>query len=100
MLLVICSLLALSLLIALLAPFWLCEEGILLPTTIAHDPERLQQLKDGLVRDYREDEDAFQQGLIAPREWHKRRAYLINRYVDLSRRLDYLSKQRKATYDV
>ena len=67
MVVVICGLLAVSLLITLLSPFWLCDEGVLLPATIANNPEELKRRQTKLLDAYLADEEAYKQGAISQR---------------------------------
>jgi hypothetical protein len=88
---VVCALIALSLVGAVLAPLWLCDEGVLLPSTIADNPMRLMEMAQKILADYLADEAAFRHGRITARQWQQRQNYLVNRYIDLRRRQDYLS---------
>jgi hypothetical protein len=89
----VAALLACSLALALLAPFWLCEEGLLLPSTIADSPERLAEEKQRILEEYLADERAFRLEAITKREWQQRQRYLVDRFIDMSRRWDYLALQ-------
>jgi len=86
--------LAISLVLALvlLAPFFSKDASALSQGSSINDPKLLQSLKDSLVKRYIDEDAAFKRGSLSALAWEKRRAFLVNRYVDAARRLDYLEK--------
>ena len=91
MMLFIGSMVSLALLISVLSPFWLGKGGLLLPASTLNDPEKARRLKKTVLTRYLSDENAFREGAISKSEWNQRRQFLTNRYIDLSRRLDFLT---------
>ena len=86
----ICGLIGLAFLIAILSPFWLGSGGLLISSTMYNDPEKIKNIQNIILKKYVEEEQAHQNGSITKGEWLKRSQYLFNRYLDLSRRSDYL----------
>jgi len=84
------SMLSLALIVCVLSPFWLGKGGLLLPASTLSDPDKARRLKKIVLNRYVSDENAFNDGAISKSEWNQRRQFLTNRYIDLSRRLDYL----------
>jgi hypothetical protein len=58
--------------------------------SFSSDPERLQAAKDAVIERYIADKKIFEQDLISKRAWIARQELLINKYVDASRRLDFV----------
>ncbi len=73
-----------------LAPFWIGPGGLLQASAQINSKETLTGLKQALVKRYLEDEKAFKEGNLSKLAWNKRKDFLTHRYVDASRRLDYL----------
>lgn len=82
----------LAFVVFILSPFWLGQGGQLVESTNIDDPERIKQLKQLIVERYILDEAAQKSGDITESEWLQRQSFLANRYIDLSRRFDYLSQ--------
>lgn len=80
------------LLLALISPFFVRESQVLSHGASINDPQVLQSLKDQLIRRYVEEEAAHKSGNLSDAAWQKRRQFLVNRYVDAARRLDFLEK--------
>lgn len=78
----------------LLLPFWSGSGGLLAASGSIRSPEVLVSLKEVIVRRYLEDERAHQNGTLGKLAWEKRRTFLINRYIDAARRLDFLEYTR------
>ena len=79
-----------------LSPFWLGRGGRLLESGSVNSPEKLERIRAALVSRWLDDEHAFQVGSITKREWEIRQAWLTNRFIDASRRLEYLEYINKA----
>jgi hypothetical protein len=77
-------------LIVLLLPFFVGRGGALQAGSAVNSPDQLERIKQALLKRYLEDEQAFQDKRISRMVWQQRRQYLVNRYVDTARRLDYL----------
>jgi hypothetical protein len=84
---VVISLLAL---LVVLVPFFRGEGGMLSSASFSSDPERLQASKAAIIERYIADHKIFKQDLISKRAWTGRQELLINKYVDASRRLDFV----------
>lgn len=76
---------------AVVAPFLTGGERRLQSALFSNSPERLKAEKQSLVSRYLEDEQAFVKKRINKIMWVQRRQYLVNRYIDAARRLDYLN---------
>jgi hypothetical protein len=75
-------------------PFWVGPGGLLAAGSSVTSPEALIALKNAIVKRYLEDERAHGEGALGNLAWDRRRTFLVNRYVDASRRLDYLEHSR------
>lgn len=53
--------------------------------------ERLEAIKEAVLKRYIEDEKAFENSTINKLSWEQRKSYLTNRYLDAAKRLDYLN---------
>ena len=74
-----------------MSPFWLGEGGRLARSSGLTDPDKILKIKKIIIERYVHEEGANKQGHISKSEWEKRKQYLLNRYIDLARRYDYLS---------
>ncbi len=83
---------SLVLVIVLLTPFFAKDTSALSQGSSINDPKLLKSLKDSLVKRYIDDDSAFKRGSLSALTWNKRRLFLVNRYIDAARRLDYLEK--------
>ena len=81
----------LALTVFIMSPFWLGEGGLLARSSSLTDPDKILKIKQIIVERYLHEEKASKQGHITTSEWEKRKQYLLNRYIDLARRYDYLS---------
>ncbi len=84
---VIVSLIVLA---ALLAPFFFGDGGALVSSSSIESPERLEKIKQAIVKRYIADEKALEDGIISKSAWEQRKQFLTNRYIDASRQYDYL----------
>jgi len=78
-----------------IAPFWVGPGGLLAAGAQVNSPERLGALKAALLKRYLADEEAYKAGTLSRLSWDKRKAFLANRYIDTSRRLDYLEQMAR-----
>ena len=83
---------SLVLVLVLVAPFFAKDTSALSQGSSINDPLLLRSLKDSLVKRYIDDDAAHKRGSLSALAWEKRRLFLVNRYVDAARRLDYLEK--------
>lgn len=74
----------------LLAPFFVGPGGLLAAGSSVVEPDKLEAMKKALLKRYLEDEAAHKSGTLSNLAWDKRKEFLVHRYVDTSRRLDYL----------
>ena len=88
--------LSLILLSVLLAPFWLGRGGLLQAGSSINSPSELQAIKTALLKRYVDDELAFKSGNLSPLSWEQRKSFLTNRYIDASRRLDFLQHSHQS----
>lgn len=75
----------------LVAPFLMGSGGLLQASSSINSPEKLQALKEALLKRYLEDERAFAAGSLSKAAWQGRKQFLTNRYIDAARRLDFLA---------
>lgn len=86
---------ALVALLAIVGPLFRSETKVLAASAAINDVEKLTALKDEILNRYLTDEQTRQAKQLSARAWHRRRTFLVNRYLDVCRRLDYLNSQRK-----
>ena len=79
---------------ALLAPFWLGAGDPLDYSASLNSAEQLEKLKDEVLSVYLKDERAFASGLLSGKSWRGRRDFLVNRYIDAARRLDFVARRQ------
>ena len=75
----------------ILSPFWVGPGGRLAAAASVSSPERLESMKSAILKRYLEDENAYKVAALSKRAWEKRRSFLVNRYVDVARRLDFVA---------
>ena len=75
----------------LLVPFFTGAGGALQAASAVDSIDSLNRMKHAILLRFLEDEKAFEAKQISKITWQQRRGYLVNRYVDTVRRLDYLS---------
>ena len=76
--------------VVILAPFFLADQKPLAPASAINSVETLTAVKKAILRRYVEDEKAFTNQVLSPRVWKSRKIFLMNRYIDTVKRLDYL----------
>ena len=81
------------LLVCILGPFFWGPGGLLQEASSINSPAKLAALKEAILRRYLEDEASFSQGSLSRLAWDKRRHFLVNRYIDTARRLDFVKAQ-------
>ena len=74
-----------------LLPFFVGRGGRLVASSSINSPKRLLRLKKAVLERYLADEAAYEAGHLPKRSWQGRRQFLSNRYIDASRRLDFLT---------
>jgi len=84
-------LIGLGLLVGLISPFVFGEGGPLQAGSTIQDPGTLISQKKAVLKRYIADEKAQEEGLISKTEWNRKKQFLINRYIDASRRIDFLT---------
>ena len=93
-LLFICGTIGLLLIIAILAPFIHGPGGALQDAAGDTSPDILKNKQTALLERWIADEQSHTNGLITQREWNMRQVYLTNRYIDVTRRLEWLVKEQ------
>lgn len=88
---IIMTAVALVLLAMIVLPFFLGGETQLVACAAINNRAKLNALRTEILKRYLADESAWQAGQLSAGTWHKRRIFLTNRYVDVCRRLDYLT---------
>ena len=82
-------------LLAIVSPMLRSETTALAASAAVNDVKKLTALKHEILERYLNDERAWQTKQLSARGWHSRQNFLVNRYLDVCRRLDYLDSQRK-----
>jgi hypothetical protein len=90
---VIAASIGVLLLVSILGPFFWGPGGLLQEASSINSPVRLEALKHAILKRYLEDESSFSQGHLSQLAWDKRRHFLVNRYIDTARRLDFVAGQ-------
>lgn len=91
------AVIGLALVLTVLSPFWQGRGGQLAPSSGSYEPAKLRELKQLVLNRYLKDEQAFMNGEISRSAWKQRQQFLSNRYLDLSRRLDFLKGHSQKT---
>ncbi len=81
------------LLVVILGPFFWGPGGLLQEASSINSPAKLVALKQAILTRYLEDEASFAQNNLSKLAWDKRRQFLVNRYIDTARRLDFVTGQ-------
>ena len=81
-------------LVLLLWPFFRGPGGLLQEASANSNLEHLLATQDRLLERYLQDEVAAHHGEISKTAWSQRKAYLTGRYIDVTRRIDYLKATR------
>lgn len=88
---------ALIVFVMVMAPFFFGKGGMLAAASAVQSKDQLRQIKRALVKRYLQDEQAFQNKEISARAWRDRREFLLRRFIDVARRMDYLEYLEKNT---
>jgi hypothetical protein len=86
-------LIGIVILVLVLYPFFAGEGGWLLDASKLDSVDKLKAKQRAILLRWIEDEQASESGMITVREWSMRQVYLTNRFVDTTRRLDWLADQ-------
>lgn len=82
---------SLVVIVMILIPFFTGKGGKLASSSTINDPEKLRSLKKAILQRYLVEEKAASEGDISQRLWETRSKLLSNRYIDVSKRLDFLT---------
>ena len=93
---VLAALIGLLLLAVVLSPFVLGSGGQLAEASAIDSLPRLKALRQSLISRYLMDEAGFGNGDISKASWAKRQEFLLNRYLDATRRADFLESLEKS----
>ena len=93
--LVIGTILSIILVAVIASPFFYGEQTPLQSGAPLDSPKKLLAQKHALVKRFIEDEAAYEKKRINKIMWEQRRLFLVNRYIDTARRLDYLTHLAK-----
>jgi hypothetical protein len=72
------------------SPFLFGRGGLLAASSSINSKEKLSSLKIAVLNQYIADETLNRAGELSDLAWNKRRGFLVNRYIDSARRLDFL----------
>lgn len=92
---ILASIIGLILLVSVLAPFFTGSGGTLQAGSSVLSEDQINGQKAGLLQQYVDDEKAFKDGVLSAREWKARQSFILGRYIDASRRFDYLQFIKK-----
>ena len=84
------SIIGILVLLVVLAPFFVGAGGALAPAATETSPDKLEALQKAILERYLSDEAAFERKDLSHRTWKRRREFLMHRYLDAGRRLDFL----------
>lgn len=90
--LLISCLITLLVFIVVLAPFFVGKGGRLAPAASINDVAQLQSVQSNIIKRYISEEKSRDEGSIPENTWKRRREFLESKYIDVSRRIDYLNK--------
>ncbi len=91
-LIVVCLALVVTTVVLVMAPFGFGQGGLLLAASTNESVEVLRATQTEILKQWLSDEALSLSGSISEREWKLRQEYLMSRYVDASRRLDFLMR--------
>lgn len=98
-LVVLGSIIGLLTLLAVLSPFFRGPGGLLQDAAAADSTDLLQFRRHAILRRWLEEERQHESGMITDREWTLRQVYLSGRYVDVTRRMDWLASVERSLAD-
>ena len=79
-----------------MAPFWVGPGGALVAGSAISDPAKVLDVKKAILKRYLLDEASEASGNLTKVEWRRKRQFLVNRYIDASRRGDFLRHEAKS----
>ena len=79
----------------ILCPFFIGKGGRLQAAASVNSKDLLKSEKEALIKRFVEDEALYLEKKMMAHNWQKRRQYLVNRYIDAAKRLDFLEYQDK-----
>lgn len=85
--------LAVVIVLILFYPFFFGPGSRLEYGSTTNSVEVLRTLKREAIETFLIEEDAFNQGQLSPQAWLGRQKFLMGRFIDASRRLDYISSR-------
>lgn len=88
-------LLVVVLILLLVAPFFIYRGQSLQDASSVNSIQKLESMKESLLKRYLEDEMAHRNKLISEGVWQRRKRFLTGRYLDAARRLDFLKHLQK-----
>ena len=92
---VLCLVITVLVFLIILCPFFIGKGGRLQAAASASSQDLLKSEKEALVKRFVEDEELYLNKKMMTHNWQKRRQYLVNRYIDAAKRLDFLEYQDK-----
>lgn len=72
-------------------PLWFFKAEKLEAGATENSADKLERVKKAILRRYIEEEEIHSGSGVAGVVWEQRKSFLINRYLDAARRLDYLA---------
>jgi len=85
---------ALVVIVIICAPFLIGRGGALASASALSSVDHLEKVKNAIIGRYVKDQQAFENKEIGKKSWRGRQGFLLRRYVDAARRLDYLNAQK------
>lgn len=92
----VCIAIALVLGVFLILPFIFGGADPLQAASSIDSVARLEAMRHAILKRYVEEQAAFQRGTISKSVWSNRQTLLVNRFIDATRRLDFLRHNAKA----
>jgi hypothetical protein len=84
--------------VVVLLPFFFGRGGQLAAASFEVSSERLQEQKNVIIDRFLKEETSFKNGFISRRAWAARQQFLTNKYIDASRRLDFLDHCKQSEH--
>lgn len=82
-------------LLVVILPFFSGAGGALVSSSTVNSPSSLKALKQEIIRRYLVEERAHKKGDLGAMTWKRRQVFLRSKYIDASRRLDFLEGLQK-----
>ena len=93
--LLICVLISIVVMVIVLAPFFVGKGGRLAPASSINDVTQLQTIQKNIIQRFISEEKSFGEGSINEATWKRRREFLESKYIDVTRRIDFLHKMQE-----